>query len=101
MSDSTSFLLLEASDSDSCLRVTHVDESDDSLISLGEVSLTEETIVVDNCCAFVDNAKGFQASDLCGVDKSLSLDVGSVRGDSKDHILGRDLISHVELVKFA
>ena len=81
--------------------MTHVDESDDSLISLGEVSLTEETIVVDNCCALIDNAKGFQASDLCGVDKSLSLDVRSVGGDSKDYILRCYFIPHVEFVEFA
>lgn len=81
--------------------MTHVDESDDSLISFVEVSLTEETIVVDDCCALIDNAKGFEASDLRGVDKSLTLCVGCVRGDSKDHILGSYLIPHVELVEFA
>lgn len=81
--------------------MTHVDESDDSLISFVEVSLTEETIVVDDCCALIDNAKGLQASDLCGVNKSLALCVGSVRGDSKDHILGSNLIPHVEFVEFA
>ena len=101
MSNDTSFLLLEASDSDCCLCMTHVDESNDSLISLGEVSLTEETIVVDDCCAFIDNAKGFQASDLCRVDKSLALNVGSIRGDSKDYILCCYLIPHVEFVEFA
>ena len=81
--------------------MTHVDESDDSLISFVEVSLTEETIVVDDCCALIDNAKGFEASDLRGVDKSLTLCVGCVRGDSKDDILGSYLIPHVELVEFA
>ena len=101
MSDDASFLLLEASDSDGCLGVAHVDESDNSLISFVEVSLTEETIVVDDCCALIDNAKGFEASDLRGVDKSLTLCVGCVRGDSKDHILGSNLIPHVELVEFA
>lgn len=81
--------------------MAHVDESDDSLISFVEVSLSEETIVEDNCCALIDNAKGLESSDLCGIDKSLALYVGTVGGDSKDHILGSNLIPHVELVEFA
>ena len=81
--------------------MTHVDESDYPLIILVKVGLTEETIVVDDCCALIDNAKGFQAGDFCSVDKGLALRVGSVRGDSKDYILGRNLIPNVELVEFA
>lgn len=81
--------------------MTHVDKSDYPLICLREVSLSEETIIVDDRCAFIDNAKGFKASNFCGVDKGLPLDVGSVGGDSKDYIFGCYFISHVEFVEFA
>lgn len=56
MTDNTRFLAFEASDSDRGLGMAEIDEGDNSFCLLGEVILAEETIVVDNRSAFVDDS---------------------------------------------
>ena len=78
MADNARLLLLEASDGDGGLRVTEVDEGDNSLLFLGQVCLSEETIVVADCSALADDTEALEASDIASIDKSLTLGVRGV-----------------------
>ena len=55
VANDASLLLLETSNSDGGLGVTHVDKGDNSLIFFGQVILSEETIIVANGCALIND----------------------------------------------
>jgi len=61
--------------------MAEINEGDDSFVFLGEIILAEETIVVHNCRAFVDDSEALEASDIAGVHKCLALGVRGVRWD--------------------
>lgn len=75
MADDTGLLLLEASDSDSCFRVTQVNEGHDSLLLFGQICLSKETVVVADGSTFVNNAKTLKTSDVGSINESLTLRV--------------------------
>ena len=99
MTDDARLLLLEASDSDSCLGMAQVDKSNNSFLILRQVCLSEKAVVVAYGCAFVDDTEAFQSSNVGCVDEGLTLGVRRVGRDSQHDILCCHFVLHVELVK--
>jgi hypothetical protein len=102
VADDTCLTLLEAGDCDGSLGVTHVHEGHDSLLRLlvGEVSLSEEAVIVNDGGGLVDDAEAVDAGDLSSVKKALTLRVGRVGWHRDDEVFALDaglLVEGVDL----
>ena len=100
VTDNARFLAFEASNGYCGLGMAEVDEGDDSLCLLGEVILAEETIVVNNRSAFVDDSEALEASDVAGIHECLTFGVGGVRWNRDHNVFSCDIILNVELMQF-
>jgi hypothetical protein len=55
VNDDAALLLLKAGNSDGCLGVSHVDEGDNTLFFLLEITLAEEAVLVGDGSAFIND----------------------------------------------
>lgn len=98
MSDNAALLLLKAGNSDGCLGVSHINKSNDAFIFFLEITLAEEAVLVGDGRALINDTKTVQAGDFTSINECLSLNVGSVRGDCQDDVLGGHFVLYIKLV---
>jgi len=80
--------------------VAKIDEGDETIRVRREVVLAEETVVVANGSALVDDTKALEAGNFTSIDQRLALGVCCVRWDGQNYVLCGSICLHIELVEF-